>query len=388
MHGMKIRNIFIALLGAVFILPSYGLIEELDLYAWQEDEPLPRGWSSDKLKKAAEGKEMYGGAYFDAKAGWLRSPVFDSTIRSVTIYVSTSMPDPTRFMYLKPMCGGAAVSERIPVAKTPTRAYMAQTFELDGFAADQFELDIDGSGSNGSWAVIYIIVRYGRPEAGEDDGKPSDSWALSSFVPKPGIRCADFSPLGEVIPGASSNLWQNGETVKGFHAFFGDEPCASIRNGGPASTAGGLYAIITNDVRGSLRALALHGTGERTASLVLPIALDADRRLEQMSVSYRIWELGKEGRSASLSFACCTADDLETMDATGVSWVVLESAAWKSGDTNEVRAVGLPVGSFRAARYVCLRWQVPRQTNSSIIGISDVCVATESRPSGFKVLIR
>lgn len=388
MSSMKIRNMFIALAGTVFFFPAYGLIEELDLYAWQKGESLPRGWSSDKLNKAAEGKEMYGGAYFDAKAGWLRSPVFDSAIRSVTIYVSTSTPNPSRFMYLQPMCGGAAVSERIPVVKTPTREYVEQTFEIDGFAADQFELNIDGSGSDGNWAVIYIIVRYGRPEAGEDDGKPSDFWALSSFVPKPGTRRADVSPLGGIIPGASSNLWQNGKTVRGFHAFFGDEPCTSIRNGGPASTAGGLYMVVTNDVRGSLRTLGLHGTGERTASLVLPIALDAGRRLERMSVSYRIWEQGKEGKSSSLSFACRTADDLETMDVTGATWSVFESADWASGDANAVRTVGLPVSTLRMAKYVCLRWQVPNQTDSSTIGISDVWVSAEIEPSGFAVIIK
>ena len=388
MLGMKIRDMLIALAGVVLSLSAYGFIEELDLYAWQAGEPLPKGWSSDKLNKAAEGKEMYGGAYFKAVGGQLKSPVFDSAIRSVTLYVSTSTPNPTRFMYLQPMRDGVPASERIPVENTPTREYVARTFEIVWLDADQFELNIDGSGSDGNWAVIYIIVRYGRPEAGEDDGSPSDFWALSSFVPKPGVCRADFSPLGGNIPGASSNLWQNGETVKGFHAFFGNEPCTSIRNGGPASKAGGLYAIITNDVSGSLRALGLHGTGERTASLILPIALDADRRLERMSVSYRIWELGKEGRSSSLSFACRTADDLESMDVTGATWNVFESAGWASGDANAIRTVELPVSTFRMAKYVCLRWQVPNQTDSSIIGISDVRVSAEIEPSGFAVIIK
>lgn len=378
----------IALAGAAFLLPAYGLIEELDLYAWQGSESLPRGWSSDNLNKAAEGGEMHGGAYFSAIASLLRSPVFDSVIRSVTIYVSTSSLDPSRFMYLQPMRGGVAVSERIPVAKTPIHEYVEQTFELDGFAADQFELKLDGSGNKGNWAIIYIIVRYGRPEAGENDGRSSDFWALSSFAPKPGNRRADFSPLGGIIPGSSSNLWQNGKTVRGFHAFFANEPCTNVRNGSPASTAGGLYMVITNDVRGSLRALALHGTGRQTASLILPIALDTGRRLERMSVSYRIWELGKEGRSSSLSFACRTADDLEPMDVIGTAWCVFGSAAWKSGNANAARTVWLPVNPLRTAKYVYLRWQVPPQTDSSIIGISDVRVSAEIEPSGFAVFVK
>ena len=385
---MHYQNTFIALVVTVFLLPAYGRVEELDLYAWRGGEPLPKGWSADKLNKAAEGKDMYGGAYFNAKTGWLRSPVFESAIRSVTIYVSTSTPDPTRLMYLQPMRGGAAVSERIPVEKTPTREYVQQIFEIDGFGADQFELNLDGSGSDGNWAIVYIIVRYGTPEAGEKGDGPSCFWALSSFAPKPGIRRADFSPLGGIIPGASSNLWQNGETVRGFHAFFGDEPCANIRNGSPTSTAGGLYMVVTNDVRGSLRALALRGTGKQTASLILPIELDASRRLERMSVSYRIWELRKEGRSSSLSFAWRTANDLEPLDVTGTSWNAFESADWESGETNASRTVELPERALRTAEYVCLRWQVPQQTDSSIVGISDVSVAAAFYPSGFKILIR
>ena len=385
---MKIRNMLIALAGAAFFLPAYGLIEELDLYAWQEDEPLPRGWSSDKLKKAAEGKEMYGGAYFDAKAGWLRSPVFDSAIRSVTIYVSTSMPDPTRFMYLKPMCGGAAVSERIPVVTTPTRAYMEQTFELDGFAADQFELNIDGSGSDGSWAVIYVIVRYGRLEAGENDGKPSDFWALSSFVPKPGTRRADFSSLGGVIPGASSNLWQNGKTVRGFHAFAASDPCTGIKVGRPSSNAIGLYMIVTNDQSGSLRALAILGTSGGAADLLLPIALDHERRVEQMSVSYRAWSLGGTD-TTDLNFSYRVLDGLSSLEnELSAEWSVAEDAIWRSGDPDSVRTVDIPTKGLRGRKYVCFRWGVPGKSHSPIIGISDVRVSAKIEVSGVVVIIK
>ena len=388
MHGMKIRNIFIAVLGAVFILPSYGLIEELDLYAWQEDEPLPRGWSSDKLKKAAEGKEMYGGAYFDAKAGWLRSPVFDFAIRSVTLYVSTSTPNPTRFMYLQPMRGGAPVSERISVEKTPTREYVARTFEIAGSGVDQFELNIDGSGSDGSWAVIYIIVRYGRLEAGEDDGKPSDFWALSSFAPKPGIRRADFSPLGGVIPGASSNLWQNGKTVRGFHAFAASDPCTGIKVGRPSSNTIGLYMIVTNDMGGSLRALAILGTSGGAADLLLPVALDHERRIERLSVGYRVWSLGGSVPT-DLSFSYRFLDGLANLkDELAAKWTVVEEAAWCSDAPGSAQMVDIPPKRLCGQKCVCFRWGVADRAHSSIIGISDVRVSAELEPSGFAVIIK
>lgn len=387
MHGMKIRDVFIALAGMVFFFPAYGLVEELDLYAWQEGEPLPKGWTSDKLNKAVEKGEMHGGAYFKIIGGQLKSPVFASPIRSVTLYVSTSTPDPTRFVYLQPMRGGVPASERIPVDKTPTREYEARTFEIGGLGADQFELDFDGSGSNGNWAVIYIIVRYGAPEVGENDGGSSGFWTLSSFAPKPGARRADFSPLGGVIPSVLSNVWQNGQTLGGFHAFYANNPCTNIRIGAPTSD-GGLYVIVTNDVCGSLRALTLHGTGKWKASILLPIAIDAERRVERLCVDYRAWSLGGTVPT-DLNFSYRPLDDISDLKGELTNeWTDVGGATWTSGEQEPMRTVDVPTDCLRGRKYICFRWWVPEQTYSSLMGVSNVRVSAEIEPSGFAVIVK
>ena len=387
MHDMKIRDVLIALAGVVFFHPAYGFVEELDLYAWQGGESLPKGWTSDKLNKAVEKGEMHGGAYFKIIGGQLKSPVFDSAIRSVTLYVSTSTPDPTRFVYLQPMRGGVPASERIPVDKTPTREYEARTFEIGGLGADQFELNLDGSGNDGNWAVIYIIVRYGTLEAGEDDGGPSAFWALSSFAPKPGVRRADFSPLGGVIPSVTSNAWQNGQTVSGFHAFYANKPCTNIRIG-TSTSDGGLYVIVTNDVRGSLRALTLHGTGKGKASMLLPIAIDAERRVERLCVDYRAWSLGGTVPT-DLHFSYRPLDDISDLKGELTNgWTDVKKAVWGSGEQESMRTVNLPPDCLRGRKYICLHWWVPKQPNSSLIGISNVRVSAEIEPSGFAVIVK
>ena len=387
MRSMKIRDVLIALAGVVFFHPAYGLIEELDLYAWQEGESLPKGWTSNKLNKAVEKGEMHGGAYFKIIGGQLKSPVFDSAIRSVTLYVSTSTPNPTRFVYLQPMRGGVPTSERIPVDKTLTREYEARTFEIDGLGADQFELNLDGSGNDGNWAIIYIIVRYGTPEVGENDGGPSGFWALSSFTPKPGIRRADFSPLGGVIPSVLSNVWQNGQTVRGFHAFYASKPCTNVRIGSPSSP-GGLYVIVTNDVRGSLRALALHGTGDWEANLMLPVAIDAERRVERLCVDYRAWALGGTAQT-DLNFSYRPLDDISDLKSELANeWTDVDGATWTSGEQNPMRTVDVPPDCLRDRKYICFRWWAPKQTHSSLMGVSDVRVSAEIEPSGFAVIIK
>lgn len=383
---MKMRLFLSAVTIVLLSLPAFADIEELDLYAWQTNQPLPRAWtaSTSMLRKSDTWK---GGVYFTSKSGWLQSPPFAANIRSVLLYVATSSSDPSRRLYLHPISNGITNEQGIAVDPTPVQSYEAQEFSFAQYAANQFVLKFDDSGGSGNWGLIYITVRYGTPDPGEKDDGTSGCWSLSSFVPRPGNRTADFSPLGGVIPSVSSNAWRNGQTVRGFHAFSGDNPCTNIRVGTPSSTAGGLYVIVTNDVHGSCRALAVHGTSERKASLLLPIALNADYQLERMSVAYRIWELGK-GKASSLSFAYCAIDDLESMDATGLPWDIVGSAAWESGDTNAVRTVEVPVNPFRVAKYACLRWQVPMQKDSPIIGISDVRVSVAVRPRGFAVLIR
>ena len=386
MHVMKIRDVIVALNWMLSVFPAFGLVEELDLYAWQTNQPLPRAWtaSTSMLRKADAWK---GGIYFTSKSGWLQSPSFDANVRSVSLQVATSSPNPPRRLYLHPISNGITNEQGIALDPTPTQSYVTQEFSLEEYMANQFVLKFDDVGDTGNWGLIYITVRYGSLEPGEKDDGTSGLWSMSSFAPRPGSRAADFSPLGGVIPNVLSNAWQNGQTVRGFHAFYASKPCTNVRIGSPSSP-GGLYVIVTNDVRGSLRALALHGTGDWEASLMLPVAIDVERRVKRLCVDYRAWALGGT-TPTDLNFSYRPLDDISDLKRELANeWTDVGGATWTSGERDPIRAVDVPTGCLRGRKYICFRWWVPKQTYSSLMGVSNVRVSAEVGSSGFAVIVK
>ena len=369
------------------VSPSFGYVEELDFHRWHEEtQPLPNGWTHYKLKKGVETGVWDGGAYFESREGWLLSPVFRAGVRSVTVFVETSKEKPSRQLYLHPIAAGITNEQGIALSPTSSRHYVEQKFPFAQYGADQLLLKFADRGNDGNWGMIRIVVRYGDASTDEGTERPPRSWSLAAIARKPGYRDADLENLQYVYPD-KTNPWVNGETVDGFYAFSKDGPCANIRVGNPRSDDYGLYVIATNDVRGPLRALSLLGTSGSAMALMLPIALDAPRRVLRLSVDYRVWELS-DGKSSLLSFSHGMLDDLKLMNAPDVEWKAVETAAWRSGDTNAVRTVDLSVEFPHNRRFVCLRWHVPGQKSSPIIGISDVRVSAEIEPSGFAVIVK
>ena len=384
---MQFKFLLLAKTCSLVFLPSFGYVEELDFHRWHEEsQPLPNEWTHSKLKKGVETGVWNGGAYFESREGWLLSPVFRADIRSVTVFVETSKAEPSRRLYLHPIAAGVTNEQGIALDPTPSRDYVEQTFSFARYDADQFVLKFTNSGSDGNWGMIRIVVRYDDESTDEKETVPPQSWSIAAIAQKPGYRDADLGNLQYVYP-EKTNPWMNGETVNGFYAFSKDGPCTNIRIGNLSSTYYGLYVIVTNDASGPLRALALLGTGGSAMSLTLPIALDAPRRIERLSVGYRVWELAN-GKTSALSLSYRTFDDLEMMAAEDEEWTILPEGEWRSKDTNVVRQVGLPVRSLQGAKFLCLRWSMPKKESSPIIGISNVRVSAEIKPSGFAVIIK
>lgn len=386
MRSMKSKLMFLAMTCFLAFLSSFGYVKELDFHDWHEEaDSLPGGWTHYKLKKGVETGVWKGGGYFESKDGWLLSPVFDADIRSVSLLVATSSPDPTRFMHLHPISNGVTNMDVFAVAVT-TSKYEEQVFQLEGYAARQIVFQFTGRGNTGNWGMIRIVVRYGDESTDEEEAVPLQSWSMAEIARKPGYRDADFGNLRYVYP-EKTNPWKNGETVNGFYAFSKDGPCTNIRVGNPRSDDYGLYVIATNDVRGALRALSLLGTSGSAMELMLPIALDTASPVERLSVDYRIWELAN-GKSSELSFSYRTLDDLETMNEKDAVWTSVSNAVWETGDEDAVRTIDLPKEDVRGAEFLCLRWSVPKKESSSIVGLSDVRVSAEIEPSGFVLIVK
>lgn len=370
--------------AALALQTAIASVHEIDFQCLYTTSPLPDGWTHQKLQKSSPNSDWKGGAYFASSEGWLRSPVFDAAIRSVTIEVGTSNANPERRLYLHPISRGVEDETGFPLVPTKKQSYEEQTFDLTDCAADQFVLKFADSGSSGNWGMMRIKVCYGDAST-DADVAPPRSWSLSSVVSEP--RSADFSVLSSVTSGRS---WKNGVSVDGFHAFSDSSPCKTISHANSSSSNSGLYAIVaTNENGESACALSLLGTGGSGMRLMLPIELDAERRVGRLTVDYCVQELmNGEGKTSDLSFAYCALDDLTRMAATDVEWTPVSSAEWRTGYTNLVRRVEIPPRSVRASKYVCFRWSVPKKVNSSIVGLSEIKVSAAIGPRETVLFVR
>lgn len=384
MGELMFRQIIVSVFVALALQTVLASVSEIDFQCLYTTSPLPDGWTHQKLLKSSPNSSWKGGAYFESREGWLRSPVFDAAIRSVTIEVETSNADPERRLYLHSVSREIEDETGFPLAPTMNRNYVAQTFDLTGCAADQFVLKFANTGTSGNWGMMRIKVSYGD-ESTDDDVAPPRSWSLSSVVSAP--RSTDFSVLSSVTSGRP---WKNGVSVEGFHAFSDSGPCAGISHANVSSDDSGLYAIVTTNENGeSSCALSMLGTTGSGMRLMLPVELDAKRSVGRLTVDYRVQELmNGAGKTSDLSFAYCVLDDLARMAETDVEWTPVLSAGWSTGDTNLVRRVEIPPRSVRVSKYVCFRWSVPSKRSSSIVGLSEVKVGAALGPRGTVLFVR
>lgn len=372
--------------AALALQTAVASVHEIDFQCLYTVSPLPDGWTHQKLQKSSPSSDWKGGAYFESREGWLCSPAFDAPIRSVTIEVGTSNANPERQLYLHPISRGVEGETCFQLIPTANRIYEEQTFDLADCAADQFVLKFANTGASGNWGMVRIKVCYGDKSTDADAVQPH-SWSLSSVVSEP--RSADFSMLA-FVESDTQTPWRNGVSVDGFHAFFDKVPCERIRLANVKSSYNGLYAVVAAGEKGEgVCALSMLGTTGGGMRLMLPIELDAERRVGRLTVDYRVQELiNGEGKTSKLSFAYCALDDLTRMDATDVEWTHVPSAEWRTGDMNPVRRVEIPPRSVRDSKYVCFRWSVPNEKNSSVVGLSEVKVGAALQPSGLAISVR
>ena len=379
---MKIKILLCAAAVGLSFLSASGRVEELDFHYWYDaDLPLPVGWSHYKLNKGVESRRWKGGAYFNSKEGWLLSPVFDADIRSVTLSVATTIPNPTRLLYLHPISNGVTNEQGRAVSATEDRTYVEQEFSLFPKGTRQFVLKFDKEGTTGSWGMIRIVVRYGDAST-DDELKPLRSWSVSEVARGPGCRTADFTMLRDVASGVTTP-WKNGVSIDGFHAFADAEVCTEIHlatNFYPATS--GLYALAVTNGDSVVRTLAMRGTSGKAMRLVLPIALDADRRVRRLKVGYRVWA-PSAADSSDLSFSCRAVDDLAQMNAKDVAGMDLEVT-----DTGGICSADVPSRFLQDAKYVSFCWSLAKTAGKPAIGLSDVYVAAEIQSSGCLVIIR
>ena len=222
-------------------------------------------------------------------------------------------------------------------------------------------------------------------------------WRLSDFAP--GRRTADLSALAGI---ASETPWTNGRGCDCFHAFDGDgTACGKILYNSGKSYKAGLYATVTNLSGTAFHVLSLLGSGGGSVSAVLPVRLDALRRVTVLGVAYRAHQVAFRASDVEtvLAFDWAVGDDLAAMARTDAGWQPVPAADFASPyvrgaapdgflDASRERGVAIPPEALKSARFLFLRWRVPEQGNSAMMGISDVSVAAELAPAGLSVRLR
>lgn len=358
-----------------------GTVVAYDFTEWPAAEDPAGAWAASGLEKASVTGEYKGGLGFNALGDRLRSPRFGGRVLSVTLDVSVSKADPPRILEMFPVVGGETSSSGIPLsAPRLAKNYEEQTIDLSAVVANAFVVEMTGR-PNGNWYIRRIVVTFDETSPVEEPPEEESAarpWRLSDFTPKPGFRRADFSALGAI---EKKTPWANGVDGDGVMAFSDLGACTNIGRATPKSTTYGLYAFQTNDVN----VLAVLGTSGSAMHLVLPVRLDASSRLEKMTVSF-VGVCIKRAEPTTLSFSMKAADRLDEIN--GGIWQELSAGAYDSGDAEASRCVPIDVRALRKRKFVCFRWSVPKQPNSSLLGIADLRLDVETLRPGLWLSFR
>ena len=366
---------------------AHGGEAEINLQSWDGTSDLQGGWTQTKLKKSSTYND---GAQFSGVDYSLISPQFTGTVQTVEVELTCSAEAPARILKLIPINPDESEGEAQDFAFPRNKgSYETQVKDIELCGVDQFKIGMNSG--TGNWYVLSVKVTYDETKPIDHPPKPepvvehislTNCWKVSQFVKLKGgkyAREADFSPL---IPIVQQTDWANGETLDSIYGFSGVTPFDCIRQARATSTACGLYAIQTNGIGG----LGVLGTSGGDAFILLPIELDVEQKVRGVALEYRCWQPKIGTEKTTLSFSWCATDSLDEIEKAG--WVSATEGDYSGGDSGPVKKVEIAGRDFRGAKFLCFKWSVPKQSNSSLLGISDLRVTADFDKLGFALLIR
>lgn len=392
---MKMRFAVILTLSLTCVSMAFGGTSVIDLASWDGTSDLPDGWTQEGLSHSAADGDYKGGAQFASVNGdWLRSPQLGYVIVSVKAEVAYYLGEGkmlTRVLALRPVVNGTNAENSVSFGVPRyTKNYETRELDIASFGADEFVIRLEGSGSDGTWYVREIAVTYDESRPVEHPVEPepepfhlglTNCWRVSEFD-RGGAggleRTADFSSI-RFKGDKKTAAWTNGVSVDSFYAYSSTGACTQIRLAAANSVRCGVYSAITNDNH----ALALLGVDKLAMNLILPIEFDQERNLSELTVGYDAWQF-TGNKQTTLTLSVCAVDELTAADSA--DWIT--SDVYTSGVSSVSRFIRFPLKSLNKSRYMCFRWSVPKQSASSMLGITDLRVAAQSRSEGCLLLIR
>ena len=391
---MRFSLRIISLVAAFAAAVVHGGEAEISLQAWDGQSKLPGGWTQTKLKKSTTYND---GAQFGGAEYSLASPQFAGAVQTVVVELTCSADDPARILKLIPISpdgtDGVASDFAIPKNKG---SYETQVKDVKLCGVDQFRIGVS-SGSTGNWFVLSVKVTYDEenpiahpvpvdPMTAEEPCLISNCWKVSEFTKMKGDRFfhdADFSCLAAV---KKETDWVNGVSVDSFYSFDAGTPSVRIKNATASSTYHGLYAIHANDEQGAVSAMGLLPSGDAAMAVLLPVALDAKKKVRGVAVAYRCWQPKIGTAKTTLSFSWCATDTLDEIGKVG--WVSASEGDYSGGGDGFLKNVEIAGRALKGAKFLCFKWSIPKQSNSSLLGISDLRVTADCSQPGFSVQIR
>ena len=374
---------------------AYGKTLEFTLSDWKGEPGIPEGWAGNKVSFA--GDTYSDGMKFASSGSYLQSPQFGFALRSVKALVCCNSADAPKRLTFFAMSEGEKSGEGSPFDfSNQSGIYNWQTKEVE-CETDSFRIEIVGSDSRVNWYVLKLSVELDETRpiwhevVPDSEVEPtmglSNCWKVSEFKKTGGgkfARVADFSFAENV---KSRSVWTNGESIDSFYAFSSEVAVSNIYPSTYKSSVNGLYAVLTNEDDLTICAIGLQATDRKQMELLLPIKLDAERKIKRLTVEFRGWE-PKVGsaQSTTLQFHWCAVDSLEAIEFA--DWFYVQAGDYSGGDMDTQRSVQIPGQDLRNKKFIGLKWCVKNQANSSLLAISDLRVTAEVSQSGTVLSIR
>ena len=382
----------LSLVATFAVAVAHGGEAEINLQSWDGESDLLGGWKQTKLVKL---QSYPNAAQFRGAEYTLTSPQFTGTVQTVSVRLTCSTANPARILKLIPILPDGTAGEPQDFDEPETAgSYEWQVKDIESCGVDQFRIGLS-SGNTGYWYVLSVQVTYDETKSIDHPVKPepevghislTNCWKVSWFGKLKGGKCfrdADFSYLATI---KKESDWENGISVDSFYSFDDGKPSTRIKNATASSTYHGLYAIHTNDEQGVINALGLLPSGDAAMEILLPVELDAEQKIHGLILNYRCWQPKVGTENTTLSFSWCATDALDGIDKTG--WVSATDGDYSGGGDDPVKKVEISGRGFKAAKFICFKWSVPKHSNSSLLGISDLRVTADLDQPGFALLIR
>ena len=361
---------------------------------------LPEGWTTDGVTLSSKTAAYKGGLQFGGVKHWLRSPRFGAAIEKVSAWYTYNMDEgktATRYLTLHPFFGDVeADGLRFNDPRWAT-SYQEQVFSGFEEDTDEFIIRLEGTSRDGNWYVKELTVLYDedRPVSHEEPIVPrpevgscliSNCWKVSGFG-KVGsgnfVREADFS-LAEKVKVKSA--WTNGVSVDSFYAFSGGVAVSNIYPSTYKSSPNGLYAALMGEDDLTVCALGLQATDEKRVELLLPIALDAGRKVGQLTVEFRGWVPKVGENPTTLMFHWCAVDSLDAIEFA--DWIAVSDGYYSGVENGSQLMILISGRDFKGRKFIGLKWSVKNQAKSSLLAISDLRVTADLDQPGFALLVR